>query len=81
MISPVGKVIGRHGNVITDILEKSRVNNVKVVGDEEARKRGIDTGEDVSGSDKRCGLLSCYPCSKWRLTSSVEGKQSTMPSL
>ncbi len=50
----VGKVIGRHGNVITDILEKSRVNNVKVVGDEEARKRGIDTGGDVSGYHKKC---------------------------
>ncbi len=44
-----GKVIGRGGNVITDILEKSQVNNVKVVGDEEARKRDIDTGESVSG--------------------------------
>lgn len=43
-----GKVIGRGGNIITDILEKSRVNNVKVVGDEEARHRNIDPATNVS---------------------------------
>lgn len=46
--SLAGKMIGKKGNVITDILEKTRVNNVKVVGDEDAEKRGVDTTSFVA---------------------------------
>ena len=42
-------MIGKRGNVITDILDKSRVNTVRVVGDEDARKRSIDPATHVSG--------------------------------
>lgn len=35
-------MIGKKGNVIQEILEKSRVHNVKVVGDDEAKEREID---------------------------------------
>lgn len=42
-----GKVIGRGGNVIQQILEKSRLNNIKVIGDEEAQERRINTKGEV----------------------------------
>lgn len=35
-------MIGKKGNVLQEILEKSRVHNVKVVGDDEGRERDID---------------------------------------
>lgn len=43
-----GKVIGRGGNVIQQVLEKSRLNNIKVIGDDEAQDRNIHSKGDVS---------------------------------
>ena len=43
-----GKVIGRGGNIVQQILEKSRLNNIKVIGDEEAQERRISKKGEVS---------------------------------
>ena len=45
-----GKVIGRGGNIIQQILEKARLNSIKVIGDDEARTRGISLDDSVSSS-------------------------------
>jgi len=42
-----GKVIGKRGDIIQVILEKSKVNNVRVVGDEEAKQRNLDVSLQV----------------------------------
>ena len=42
-----GKVIGKRGDIIQVILEKSKVNNVRVVGDEEAKQRNLDVSAQV----------------------------------
>ena len=41
-------MIGKKGNTIQGIMEKSRVLNVKIMGDDEARKKNIDTKDKVS---------------------------------
>ena len=43
-----GKVIGKSGNIVTQILEKSKLNNIKVVGDQEAKERKLNLN-DVNG--------------------------------
>ena len=43
-----GKVIGKKGNTIQGIMEKSRVLNVKIMGDDEAKKNNVDTKDKVS---------------------------------
>lgn len=45
-----GKVIGKKGNTIQGIMEKSRVLNVKIMGDDEAKKKNVDTKDKVSHS-------------------------------
>ncbi len=40
-------MIGKNGNVIQEILEKSKVHNVRIVGDEEAKDRGVDVAGQV----------------------------------
>lgn len=42
-----GKVIGKKGNTIQGIMEKSRVLNVKIMGDDEAKKKNVDTKDKV----------------------------------
>ena len=54
-----GKVIGRGGNVIQQILEKSRLNNIKVIGDEEAQERRINTKGEV------WVIVKAKFCQKW----------------
>lgn len=46
--SVTGKVIGKKGNTIQGIMEKSRVLNVKIMGDDEAKKKNVDTKDKVS---------------------------------
>ena len=41
-------MIGRGGNIVQQILEKSRLNNIKVIGDEEAQERRINKKGEVS---------------------------------
>lgn len=43
----LGKVIGKKGNTIQGIMEKSRVLNVKIMGDDEAKKKNVDTKDKV----------------------------------
>lgn len=53
-----GKVIGKRGDIIQVILEKSKVNNVRVVGDEEAKQRNLDISAQVCGCVVRvCGYV------------------------
>lgn len=43
-----GKVIGRGGHIIQQILEKARLNNIKVIGDDEAKERNLSVQSGVS---------------------------------
>ena len=48
-------MIGKRGDIIQVILEKSKVNNVRVVGDEEAKQRNLDISAQVCGCVVRVG--------------------------
>ena len=41
-------MIGRGGNIVQQILGKCRLNNIKVIGDEEAQERRINKKGEVS---------------------------------
>lgn len=49
-----GKVIGKKGNTIQGIMEKSRVLNVKIMGDDEAKKKNVDTKDKVRRTTWYC---------------------------
>ena len=53
-------MIGKKGNTIQGIMEKSRVLNVKIMGDDEAKKKNIDTKDKVMFTLLLVVRMSCH---------------------